>query len=465
MNKILDVKDVSSLLQVHPHTIYKLVEKGEIPFTKRKGLGIRFDQKKIEIWLDEGSIKINPLLESISNVDIVLDRYDRLFLKGGRMSQKEKTWSYPFGSVYLRLTKTGEKKWYIYYRVDGERIREVVKNAQSRADALKVLQVKVADAFRGRHGFKKQEKRIKFAEFTEQYIEGYAKVNKCPRGWKDDIYSIGKLKHFFGNVYLHAINSLDIEKLKMQRLKDGNSRSRVNRYLALLSKMFNLAIDWGYLEESPMRKVRHFSEKDNLKERILSSEEETRLLDECTEHLKPIVLTGLHTGMRRGEILNLKWNQVDLSKKTIRVEKTKSGKIRIIPINEILFKEMIDLREKNGKTDHVFLNPKTGKPIKDVKTAFNAATRRAAIKGLRFHDLRHSFASRLIESGVDLITVMYLLGHHSVVVTQRYTHSNSDQKKRAVESLVQREEKNLNFVPVLSTQKEGNVLNVLFTAN
>jgi len=84
---------------------------------------------------------------------------------------------------------------------------------------------------------------------------------------------------------------------------------------------------------------------------------------------------------------------------------------------------------------------------------------------LKGYDSRHTFASRLIESGVDLITVMYLLGHHSVVVTQRYTHSNSDQKKRAVENLVQREEKNLNFVPVLSTQKERKVLNVLFTAN
>ncbi len=117
-------------------------------------------------------------------------------------------------------------------------------------------------------------------------------------------------------------------------------------------------------------------------------------------------------------------------------------------------------------SDHVFLYPKTGRPINDVKTTFNATTRRAGIKDLRFHDLRHTFASRLIERGVDLITVKDLLGHHSVTVTQRYTHSNAEQKRKAVESLPsQSEEKPLGFVPSVSTRKEGMVLNELFSAN
>ncbi len=229
--------------------------------------------------------------------------------------------------------------------------------------------------------------------------------------------------------------------------------------------MFNLAIDWDYLKKSPMRKVAFFCEKDNLMERILSKQEEEHLIKASSEHLKPIILTALHTGMRRGEILNLKWNQVDLSKKTIRVEKTKSGKTRIIPINEILFKKLTDLKKKNGKYNHIFLNPKTDKPIKDIKTAFNAAKRRASIIGLRFHDLRHTFASRLIESGVDIITVKDLLGHFSVVTTQRYTHSRADQKIKAVQGLVKKEVKIHEFVPVLSTQKENRFLNDLFSAN
>lgn len=463
MSRLLNVKNLSAFLSMHQNTLYKLVEKGEIPFIKRKGVGIRFRKEDIEVWLNQGSLKINCFLESFSKVDLALDAYDKLFLGGERMSQNGKTWSYPFGSVYLRLTKSGKKKWYLYYRVDGKRIREVVKNAQSRADALKTLQVKVADAFRGEYGFKKQEKRIKFMEFSELYIENYARVNK--RSWNDDVCCIRKFKEFFRNSYLQDISSFDIESFKAKRLKKGNSKSRVNRYLALLKKMFNLAIDWGYLNENQVRKVKFFPENDNLKERILCPEEERRLFEASSNHLRPIISTALHTGMRRGEILSLKWNQVDLTKRIIRVEKTKSNKIRTIPINDLLLKELIQLKKENGKSDFIFLNPKTGKPMKDVKTAFNAAKRRAKIKELRFQDLRHTFASRLVERGVDLITVKELLGHHSVLITQRYTHSNSEQKRKAVDNLAKQEERSLDFVPVLSTQKKGWVSNGLFTAN
>ena len=306
-------------------------------------------------------------------------------------------------------------------------------------------------------------KKIRFSEFAEGYIEDYAKVNK--RSWKDDQYCIEKLNNFFGLSYLNDICAHDIERLKTTLLKDGLSKSRVNRYLALLKKMFNLAIDWDYLRENPVRKVRLFSEKDNLQERILSEDEEKALLKECSEHLRPIVLTALHTGMRRGEILNLRWDQVDLRKRTVRVEKTKSNKVRFIPINDALLHEFNHLKKRNGQSEHVFPNPRNDKPLTEIKTAFNAAKRRAGINGLRFQDLRHCFASRLVERGVDIITVMDLLGHHSVVVTQRYTHSNSDQKKRAVEKLTKKESESTDVVPILSTRNEMSLLSGLFTAN
>jgi len=463
MQRLLTTKEVSSSLHIHPNTVYRLVKKGEIPFLKIKGVGIRFEKEKITEWLNQRSSKTYPLLEPFLKATLALDNYDKLFLKGGKSIMSQKIWSYPFGSVYLRQTKSGKERWYIYYRFDGERVREVVKNAQSRADALKVLQVKVADAFRGKHGFKKEEKKIKFKEFAEEYIKNYAKVNK--RSWKDDEYCLDRFKLFFENLYLHDISSYDIEKFKVEILNSGLSKARVNRYLALLKKMFNLAIDWNYLKENPARKVKLFSEKDNLKERILSTEEEKRLLEVSSEHLRPIIITAICTGMRRGEILSLKWNQVDLSRRTIRVDKAKSGKVRIIPINDVLFKELSKLK-KGQESEHVFVYPRTGKPINDVKTTFNATTRRAEIKDLRFHDLRHSFASRLIERGVDLITVRDLLGHHSVTVTQRYTHSNAEQKRKAVESLpFQSKEKPIGFVPSVSTRKESEVLSELFSAN
>jgi len=161
------------MLHVHPNTVYKLIDHQDVPYIKRKGVGIRFRREEIEEWLKRGSSKIFPLLESFSKVDLALDKYDKLFLKGGRVSQKGKTWSYPFGSVYLRQNKSGKDRWYIYYRIEGKRTRKVVNNAQSRADALKVLQIEVADAFRGKHGFKKQEKRIKLSDFAELYLTNW----------------------------------------------------------------------------------------------------------------------------------------------------------------------------------------------------------------------------------------------------------------------------------------------------
>jgi len=123
------------------------------------------------------------------------------------------------------------------------------------------------------------------------------------------------------------------------------------------------------------------------------------------------------------------------------------------------------LKRRNRKSHYVFLNPETGQPLKDVKRSFPGSVRRAGIEGLRFHDLRHTFASRLVETGVDLITVKELLGHHSVRVTERYTHSGAEQKRKAVEKLAQRKEKTLNIVPILSKQKERVISNDSFSIN
>ena len=104
-------------------------------------------------------------------------------------------------------------------------------------------------------------------------------------------------------------------------------------------------------------------------------------------------------------------------------------------MNEVLFNELSGQRSESGQSSYVFTNLETGKQYIDMKTGFKTACRRASIEGLRFHDLRHTFASRLIERGADIETVRDLLGHHSIIITQRYIHSNNDRKKAAVELL------------------------------
>ncbi len=146
-------------------------------------------------------------------------------------------------------------------------------------------------------------------------------------------------------------------------------------------------------------------------------------------------MTALNTGMRKAEILNLKWNQVDLIARRIKVEKTKSGKVRFLPVNDVLFIALSRLKIMSRKNPFVFFNPDTGKPFLDMKTGFKGACKRAGISNLRFHDLRHTFASRLVAKGVDIETLKELLGHHSITLTQRYIHSNEERKMAAVELL------------------------------
>jgi integrase len=202
--------------------------------------------------------------------------------------------------------------------------------------------------------------------------------------------------------------------------------------------MYNLALGEGLVADNPVRKVKFFSEADNLKERILSHEEEGHLLVAAPAHLRPILVIALNTGMRWSEIVNLEWKRVDLESRLIRVVKTKSGKPRLININEPVMEELMKLRAGANGSPLVLPNSGTGKPYASLYRCFLKACEKAGITGLRFHDLRHTFATRLIQAGVDIETVRSLLGHYSIVMTQRYTHSGNETKQRAVDLLAQK---------------------------
>ena len=204
--------------------------------------------------------------------------------------------------------------------------------------------------------------------------------------------------------------------------------------------------------DNPMTKVKSFKVPDK-RTRYLEKEEIGRLLSHCCEHLKPIVIVALHTGMRKGEILGLKWHDIDIKRNIIHLYDTKNGEKRELPMNEIVQKTIIGVL-KNPESQYVFCN-KDNKPYANVRKSFFTACVGAGIikfskqgkktiilepKGarFRFHDLRHTFASQLVMSGVDLNTVRELLGHKSIEMTLRYSHLSSDHRKRAVDILGKR---------------------------
>jgi integrase len=150
--------------------------------------------------------------------------------------------------------------------------------------------------------------------------------------------------------------------------------------------------------------------------------------------IQDIIRFGLNTGLRIGEIFTLLWSHVDWEKGVLNVFGPKTGKIRVIPMNSDT-RNILEAWAHGKKNDFVFYNYGTGKPFVDLSAGLDLACRKAGITGVTWHTLRHTFASRLLDRGVDIITVKELLGHSTVIVTMRYTHTNLDSKVRAVGKL------------------------------
>jgi integrase len=204
------------------------------------------------------------------------------------------------------------------------------------------------------------------------------------------------------------------------------------KFNSTLRHMFSKAVEWNLIEKSPFTRCKRlFYKEDNVRLRYLTEVEENRLLRNCIGHIKPIVITALNTGMRKGEILTLKWGNIRNG--FIYLHKTKTGEARQVPINETLASLLRSL-PRHIASDYVFCN-KEGKAYADVKKSFKTAVKKAGIQDFRFHDLRHSFASRLVSKGASLKAVQELLGHKEIRMTLRYSHLADDHKKDVVRLL------------------------------
>ena len=189
------------------------------------------------------------------------------------------------------------------------------------------------------------------------------------------------------------------------------------------------------MKNNPGKKVKLPREK-NTRLRYLEEEEIKKLYDACAEHLKPIVIVALNTGMRKEEILNLRWEDLDFRSRIIYTLDTKNNKRREIAMNDIVYRTLLAIR-KIPDSSWVFCK-KNGERYGNVRKAFEGAKKRAGIVDFRFHDLRHTFASHLVMAGVDLKTVQELLGHKSFEMTLRYAHLSPDHKKVALDVLCKR---------------------------
>ncbi len=208
------------------------------------------------------------------------------------------------------------------------------------------------------------------------------------------------------------------------------------RELELLRASLNVAIrEWEWLETSPFTRVR-IEQPRELRERWFTPEEETSLMDASPTWLRNIMILALNTGMRKGEILALKWTEVSLTRKALTVFKSKNREKRTLPLN----RASQELLEHVGRIRHIsglVFPSKVGSKINtnNVQRAFVSARNRAGIKDAHFHDLRHTFATRLAQEGIDLYTIQKLLGHKSFKMTMRYAHHSTESLRHGVDVL------------------------------
>jgi integrase len=329
------------------------------------------------------------------------------------------------------LYKRGNVWWIRYAGVDGRIRRETTQTTNHREAQALLIKRKQAIL----EGNEPEVKLIKNYLFKELAVE-YEKWAERQRSYNSKKYFIAKLVKLFGNIPLRQFNTMLIEQYQTNDLNSGYKPATVNRHLATLKHMFTKASDWEMVDDSVLAKIRKVKllEESNKRLRFLSREECQALVDSAKDFLKPIIVTALNTGMRKAEILNLKWDQVDLKHGFILLDITKNGERREIPINETLEATFKSLPRRLD-IPYVFYNPETDKPYRDIKGSFNSACRKAKITDYTFHDNRHTFASHLIMGGIDLTTVRDLLGHSDIKMTLRYSHLAPSHKKTAVNVL------------------------------
>jgi len=350
--------------------------------------------------------------------------------------------------------------WFIDFWHRGRRYRRKVSPDKRQAE-LALKKVKVAIAENKFFDVKKQQK-VLFEEMGKEYLERYSKINK-----RSFVHDEGKLrKHlipFFGGKFLYEITSGMIEDYKAKRLGEEASVATINRELAILKHIYTKAIEWGKAGENPVKKVKLFRE-NNQRIRYLERGEVKTLIDSSAEFLKPIIIVALNTGMRQGEILRLCWDDIDFANGIITVRNSKSGESRYVPMNTVVMNTLENLKKLcNPNSPYIFCNDR-GRPLTRfglVRGAFERAVKNTGIKDFHFHDLRHTFASYLVMSGADIMTVKELLGHKTLAMTLRYSHLSPNYKRSTVELLCNRVDTFWTPRQVENTEKKGIVEKLL----
>lgn len=339
-------------------------------------------------------------------------------------------------------------RWKYRFQINGKRYSGTIKTARTKAEALAAV-IGIKEAINKGH-YQKPSRLPLFSQFVHDVYLPWADANKRS-AYNDHLICKILVGHFHW-LRLDEITSKSVRDFQQKRratpTKHGQPRNNatVNRETSILSRIFTLMVEEELLSINPVRAVKPLKSRSHVI-RSLSNAEEFRLFRFLTgerAHLRPVVLVALHTGMREGELLTLKVHQLHFQADTpvVALTKTKTDRPRNIPLNAVALRELRALCEGKGLNDYVFQSPHPkhqGDRYKETKRGFTKACELADVQNFRFHDLRHTFGTRLAEKGVPIHQIAELMGHSDIRTTMKYVHAATSSKKLAVDLLVEEE--------------------------
>ncbi|CAG0955503.1 Tyrosine recombinase XerD [Methanosarcinales archaeon] len=325
--------------------------------------------------------------------------------------------------------------WHIDIVHKGKRYRKSLHTTSKRQAEQFYHKIK-SESVEGRYLDKLEGEHKTFEELAEKYINDYAKRHK--RSWdKDAQRTRNHLTPYFGKMMVTDITPKVISQYKAYRYQQGVCSATINRELTIMKHMYSIAVkEWEWCRDNPVKRVSMEKERPP-RDRWLSFEEEAKLLKACPDWLRDVVIFALHTGMRQGEILGLRWKDVNLSQGIATLEMTKNGDRRSVPLNRTAWEMLLRKSRVRYLTSDFVFTSSTGTQIDsgNLRRDFMRVLKGTGIKGFCFHDLRHTFATRLVQRGIDVYKVQKLLGHRDIKTTQRYAHHYPESLRDSVESL------------------------------
>jgi integrase len=323
----------------------------------------------------------------------------------------------------------GSDIWWIRFKVNGVEHREKVGR---RGDAIKLYKIRKADILRGvKMPANMKDKGIKFSVLAQEAVDWYINHDRRDvRNFK------GRMKFILEAFADRAADEIKPSDIDAWISSHKWSAATKNRYKNVFGKTFKIALADGKVTSNPARMVEQRAE-NNARIRFLSADEEKRLREAIKKRFPkhmPEFDVALNTGMRKGEQFSLEWSQVSLARKRIRLERTKNGSHREIPLNKTCLSVFEALHATRPHSGRIFLS-KYGRDLNDPRAWFELALEEAKVKNFRWHDLRHTFISRLVMKDVNLRTVQELAGHKTISMTTRYAHLAPEHNQAAIEKL------------------------------